>query len=205
MFNVKVYVLLQFTNKTVLLRERKRHTDRGVSSTPSVVLYWGVPHLRYPPSDLAGGTPSLPGGTLPWVPPGWTWHGYPRVWTWPGYPLPGPGWGTPILWTDRRTDTCQNITFPHTTYVVGNNKKVLHERKKSTAPPPDRTWDRTSDRTGEYPSQTGPMTGRGGTNPPSPQPPPPPVDGQTSVKALPSRILRNADGNHANLHCNTKP
>ena len=59
-------------NKKVLLRERKRHTDRGESCTPSVVLYGGyppqsdlagenlipaggVPHLVYVPSDLAGG------------------------------------------------------------------------------------------------------------------------------------------------------
>ena len=41
-------------NKKVLLCERKRHTDRSVSSTPSVVLYRGVP---------------LPGGTPPWVSP----------------------------------------------------------------------------------------------------------------------------------------
>ena len=31
-------------NKKVLLRERKRHTDRGVSSTPSAVLSRGEPH-----------------------------------------------------------------------------------------------------------------------------------------------------------------
>ena len=40
-------------HKTVLLRERKRHTDRGVSSTPSVT---------------RGG-----------VPPSWTWLGYPPL------------------------------------------------------------------------------------------------------------------------------
>ena len=38
----------------VLLCERKRHTDRGVSGTPSVVLYWGVPH------PWSGGTPGCP-------------------------------------------------------------------------------------------------------------------------------------------------
>ena len=39
-----------FKNKTVLLRERKRHTDRGVSSSPSAVMCWGGGggHLRYP-------------------------------------------------------------------------------------------------------------------------------------------------------------
>ena len=47
-----------FNDKRVLLRERKRHTNRGVSSTPSVVLYGG------------GGT-SAGGGTL----------GHPPIWT----------------------------------------------------------------------------------------------------------------------------
>ena len=53
-------------NKKVLLRERKRHTDRGISSTPSVVLTGGggVPH------------PWLGGGDL-------------------GTHLSGPGQGTP--------------------------------------------------------------------------------------------------------------
>ena len=69
-------------NKKVLLRERKRHTDRGVSSTPSVILYevgypppigvppgkvrWGVPKVGYPHRGTpqpgltgGGGTPRL--------------------------------------------------------------------------------------------------------------------------------------------------
>ena len=62
-------------NKKVLLRERKRHTDRGVSSTtrggvppppvgfPLARSDWGVPKVGHP---LAGGTP-----------PSWTWLGYP--------------------------------------------------------------------------------------------------------------------------------
>ena len=162
----------QTINKRALLRERKRHTDRGVSSTPSVVLYWGVPllggyptlgtpvdltgvppirpgqggtpsllgevpHLGYPPSDLAGGTPSLLGyptlGTpsdLAGVTPRQTWLGgtpyLPGVppQTWLGYPpLSGHGWGTPLAgippgWTCGQTDTCQNITFPCTTSSV---------------------------------------------------------------------------------------
>ena len=73
-------------NKKVLLRERKRHTDRGVSSTPPEVGYplpplarsdeggylrWGTPQQGYPPR------------------PGLTW--VPQM----GYPLPGSGWDTP--------------------------------------------------------------------------------------------------------------
>ena len=62
----------------------------------------GVPKVGYPPS----GYPS----------PGWTWLGYPP----------------PQVWTDRQmdgwTDTCQNITFPRTTYAVGN-KTVTHDSK----------------------------------------------------------------------------
>ena len=40
-----------FKNKKVLLRERKRHTDRGVSSTQSVTR-GGVPPIRVPPSQV---------------------------------------------------------------------------------------------------------------------------------------------------------
>ena len=92
-------------NKTVLLRERKRHTARRVVSTPSVVLTgypphpdlaggvpcWGVPYLgEYP----ARGVP-CPGGTLPGYPPSWP-GGYPARGvpcpggTLLGYPCPGP-------------------------------------------------------------------------------------------------------------------
>ena len=78
-------------NKKVLLRERKRHTDRSVSSTPSVSL-GGVPP---PPSQVWWGG----GGTQGGVPPGSGTPpparsdrgggGYPS-WTWPGYPPPPP-------------------------------------------------------------------------------------------------------------------
>ena len=61
-------------------------------------LAWGTP--------WAGGTPPWPGG----LPPSWTWLGYP---SWPGGV-------SPCGQTDGWTDTCQNITFPHTTYAVGN-------------------------------------------------------------------------------------
>ena len=45
-----------YPNKTVLLRERERHTARHVSSTPYAILSWGKPH------PWLGGTPSLAGG-----------------------------------------------------------------------------------------------------------------------------------------------
>ena len=125
-------------NKKVLLRERKRHTDHGVSSTTrgEVLPLSGYPPARsdrgegtwgglspgrgYPPARSNGGylrwgTPGK--GVSPWqkVPPG---RGTPPGWTWLGYPpLPGPGRGTP-LGVDRQTDTCQNITFP-SYYVRG--------------------------------------------------------------------------------------
>ena len=68
-----------YSNKKVLLRERKRHTDRSVSSTPSAGLSRGVPtsaggggHLhwgtpgqgRYPPSPIKVGTPLAKVGPL---------------------------------------------------------------------------------------------------------------------------------------------
>ena len=56
--NSKIMVFMEpnmSKNKKVILRERKRHTDRGVSSTPYAVLSrgggrylgWGVGTLRY--------------------------------------------------------------------------------------------------------------------------------------------------------------
>ena len=66
--------LVSHFNKKVLLRERKRHTDCHVASTPSVVLtgrgglphpLWGVPGVPTPPpSRLGRGVPHpWPGGT----------------------------------------------------------------------------------------------------------------------------------------------
>ena len=112
-------------DKKVLLRERKRHTDRGVSSTtrggvsplgvPPSQVQWrgnqgGVPRQGPPWPGLMGGTQG--GDPLAGVPPGQVWwRGYLRWGTpWQGYPLAGPGWGTPRLdmarvppevWTDR--------------------------------------------------------------------------------------------------------
>ena len=71
-------------NKTVLLRERKRHTARCVASTRCAALFGGKV-----PGPKSGGVPSprSGGGTQS------------QVWGYPipgpgGYPIPGPG-GTP--------------------------------------------------------------------------------------------------------------
>ena len=82
--------------KKVLLRESKRHTDRGVSSTTPVE-YPPPPPPGYPPSQVwPGGYPRW--GTPHWgTPPARSDGGYPR-WGVPkvGYPLSGyPHWGTP--------------------------------------------------------------------------------------------------------------
>ena len=118
--------------------------------TPCQV-WWGVPEVGYPPGrgtpcqvwwgGTRGGVPPLArseGGYLRWeYPPGWTWLGYqpPPGWTWLGYPPPlaGPGWGTPpprCGQTDWWTDTCQNITFPRTSYAVGNNSEIHPNRHR---------------------------------------------------------------------------
>ena len=116
--------------KKVLLPERTWHTDRGVSSTPSVVLScpgWGTPLSRSrwgTPSLVGGGVPhpwgGLPQGTphldLARVPPIQGWMGVPSTppppsWTWPGYP-------------PRCGLTKWKYNLPsRTTYAVGN--KVL--------------------------------------------------------------------------------
>ena len=109
-------------NKKDLLRERKRHTARRVSSTPSAVLSWGHPisGQGYPISGwgylISGwGTPSLAGVSLcpdlAGVPPlSWPGWGTPLL-TWPGYPPSLSGWGNPPPreWTNKQTET---ITFP---------------------------------------------------------------------------------------------
>ena len=99
-------------NKTVLLRERKRHTDRRLSSTPCAVLYGGYPGrvppwLGYPPVlTWLGGNPGR--HPLAGIPPvlswlrGVPWAGAP----WPGYSLARsdggyPRWGTPSRGTPQ--------------------------------------------------------------------------------------------------------
>ena len=98
-----LFTLKPCFNKKVLLRERKRHTDRGVSSTtrwgtPLAKSDWGVPKVGYPPlgypparSDRGG----TQGGVPPiGVPPSQVWLGVPKV----EYPPParsngGGTWG----------------------------------------------------------------------------------------------------------------
>ena len=83
-------------NKTVLLRERKRNTDRRLSNTPCADLAGGravgggcPPGWGTPTPDLAGGGVGVPwaGAPLAWVPPphpDLAW-GYPR-WVSPAGP-----------------------------------------------------------------------------------------------------------------------
>ena len=74
-------------DKKVLLRERKRHTDRGVSSTPICFPKWGTPLPQPGPTGgggLTGGYPlarSDRGGTRGGVPP-LNWGTPPPGWTW---------------------------------------------------------------------------------------------------------------------------
>ena len=77
----------------------------------------GYPPARIPPSqgtppwlDLAGYPPLAgPGRVPPWLPHGILGNVAKHYGIW-----------VPPLWTDRRTDTCQNITFPRTMYAGGN-------------------------------------------------------------------------------------
>ena len=112
---------------------------------------WGDTRGGVPSIGVAS-QPGLTGGTQGEVPPTWTWLGYPQLdlagvpptwiwlgypprldlarvpptWSWLGYPPSpaGPGQGTPPRCgqTDWWTDMCQNITFPGTTYAVGENQ-----------------------------------------------------------------------------------
>ena len=125
LFSLRIVIILiylyelftwqRYTNKKVLLRERKRHTARCVANTPYVVLIgypppppggtrsgtpqggtWTPPPpgypVRYPPPPPPGGTQrGVPGQVPP--PPGGTWSGNPGG----GTRTPPP----PPLWTDK--------------------------------------------------------------------------------------------------------
>ena len=89
-------------NKKVLLRERKRHTDRHATSTRYAAPARGgtpggapiISWMGYPP--LAGwGTPHY---ELDGVPPTISWMGYPPTISWMGYPPPWAGWGSSPPW-----------------------------------------------------------------------------------------------------------
>ena len=103
---------------------------------------WGTPPVGVPPTRSDWGTQ---GGVPPAVPPGQVQWGYPRWgppgqgyppphWTWLGYPPPHLDLAgvtpPPPVWTDRQmdgwTDSCQNITFPRTTYAVGTVGSFSH-------------------------------------------------------------------------------
>ena len=102
--------MIACSNKKVLLCERKRHTDRGVSSTPSVVpvprggggthpaLDGGYPHPwtdggtpPHPRLDVVPPSLSLDGGTPPSKA---GWGNTPSKAGW-GYPPSKTGWGYP--------------------------------------------------------------------------------------------------------------
>ena len=103
-------------NKKVLLRERKRHTDRGVSSTLSVSRGGVSPLAGVPPSQVwwRGGIwhgvrpgrgtpgPGLMGEGVPEV-------GYPPAQVWQGYPR----WGTPLAGVPQdRFDRVPEVGYP---------------------------------------------------------------------------------------------
>ena len=98
-----LFLLMWYLTRKSLLRERKRHTDRGVSSTTrrgtpcrctppptksSRGLPWvGYPHAGVPPARSDGG--GTQGGVPPYqVPP--PWLDLAEI-----SPPTGPGWGTP--------------------------------------------------------------------------------------------------------------
>ena len=119
-----------YTNKKVLLRERKRYTARRLASARSATLSpdeggWGAGVYPYP-LLMGRGTPSSPNGGYPY--PVLT-RGYPpsigknggtpcqERWGYP--PTHQEGWGhsipvrdgvPPGVWTGTQTE---NITFPH--------------------------------------------------------------------------------------------
>ena len=124
-------------NKKVLLRERKRHTDRGVSSTTEVrypplsgypparsdggrgYLRWGTPPVGVPPSGLTGGVPKV-GCPLLGYPPARSDRGYPR-------------WGTPIRVSPSQVQWYPTLGTPHWTWL-------------GYPPPPPQVWrDRRTD------------------------------------------------------------
>ena len=114
----QITIVKLFTNKKVLLCERKRHTDRSVSSIPSVILYEvGYPPVRVPPpGQVSWGVPKV-GYPPSWYPPrpGLT-GGYPRWGT--------PHWGTPPAGVDWQTKW--NYYLPsRTTYAVGNQSELI--------------------------------------------------------------------------------
>ena len=153
--DTRIIAVFKF-NKKVLLRERKRHTARHVSTTPSAVLSWeGVPHpwIGGPHPDLAGGGAYLiPGRGTPS-------QGTPRSLTWPGGGggegwEGGRGWGVPHPWRDT---PIQEWSTP----------------VRSGVPPWEGTWDSHWGTPQKGHGASGSIMGwRWGTPPPPPPPPP---------------------------------
>ena len=205
-------------NKKVLLRERKRHTTRHVSSIPSAVLSKGAtpsltrvhpiltwlglvthPWMEYPPNpDLAGGggTPSLTRVT-----PSWPVQGVPHHW--PGYNHPDLAEGYPIHGWAIRILLCQEgtrslVTVPQ--FGPGLGTPCLNLARVPQPPsgpgqgtPQEGTWNQSL----WYP-QKGYGTSwsimgwrRGSTLG---------VDRQTPVKTVPSRRTTYAGGNKNHSH-----
>ena len=112
-------------NKKVLLRERKRHTVRRVSSTPCAVLSWGRGYpitgcgLMYPTvwdwGSVTGKDPWKGHGTSGSM-MGWRWGTHWKVHGTSGSMM-GWRWGTPPPRCEQ-TDTSENSTFP-SYYVRG--------------------------------------------------------------------------------------
>ena len=121
-------------DKKVLLRERKRHTDRSVSSTPSVILYkvGYPPHQGTPPSQVRQGgircgvppvrVPSgqaQQGGTQGGVPPcQGTPHSRPD-------PMGEPKVGTPLLGYPPGWMDLAGFPFPPRRCGLTNKVKLL--------------------------------------------------------------------------------
>ena len=147
------YILI---NKKVRLRERKRHTNRGVSSTPSVVLmgrgYPGPPlsgpgwgEVPIPDRGYPGTPPSGPG----WVPPIWTWPG--GTHTWRGVPIPGGGRG--YLGTPSSGPGWGGGTHPWWGYPGNPCLDLARHPQSGPGQVPPQTWPGTpSDLARGYPS-----------------------------------------------------
>ena len=99
-------------DKKVLLRERRRHTARRVSSTPLMFLKGGYPH----PVVARGGTPTSSGWGVPPSSLGW------------GVSPPISQMGIPFHpAVNRQTENSDlNSTFPHPSDAGGKNSSVFN-------------------------------------------------------------------------------
>ena len=132
----------QQINKKVLLRERKRHTNRSVTSTPYAVLSWGVPTLdrehlpwgtpllTWPGGYLLWEVPTLARGYLPWMGSTYLGWGVPTLGVPPSWPAQGgvPTLGVPHLDLARvpppSVDRLKTLPSPHPSDAVGNKDTI---------------------------------------------------------------------------------